>query len=223
MNKRPEFPKWAPADAILFMNDERAELERRRAELELRGDVGSDPRRDCPSLLHRLLTHEDMRNVWNALRLSKKKFPETVFAATAASAFCGPLDEARLTPAQHRKFVGEVQKLAWKLSKVLRGTELDYRLIVHLDLYHPEVGRHIWGRFSHILNEVGYSAIELAKESAGKRTHGEDARRAYFVPELTRFFREYLGGPRRELVAIATRAAFNDPSFGTRQVIRLSP
>ena len=214
---RKGFPKWAPTEVILVMNEQKIDLGRQR-------DVDNDPRRGCPDMLRRLLTYEGMQDVWIALSLSKKKFPDMVFAAVAVNGFCGPLDEARLTPTQHQKYVAKVQKLARELSRLLRGTHLDFNLMAHLDLLnHGEVGRHIWWRFSQLLDNVAAGAPYLAKESAGKRISGEDARRAYFVRQLTKFFREYLGGPRRALVAIATAAAFDDPSFGVRQVTRLAP
>jgi len=207
-------PKWAPADVISHMNNYRSKLKHYAA---------NDPRRDCPDMLCRLLTYPDMQSVWDALRLSKKMWPALVFAGAAGFAFCGPRGEARLTPGQHQAYLGKVQKLSADLCKMLRGTELDRMLIERLDLYRDDVGHACWMRFSEILDSVASGARFYAAASAGKRTHGEDARRAYFVRHLTGFFREYLGGPRRELVAIATAAAFDDPSFTARQVIRLAP
>lgn len=208
------FPKWAPADVIEHMNEYRSNLKHY---------ADNDPRRDCPDMLHRLLTYEGMQRVWDALRLSKKMFPAVVFAGSAGFAFCGPRGEARLTPAEHRAFLENVQKQSAKLSKLLRGTELDLQLISRLQLNHRDVGRFYFCRFSEILDSVASGARYHAAASAGKRTHGEYARRAYFVRHLTGFFREYLGGPRRALVAIATAAAFDDPDFTERQVIRLAP
>jgi len=209
-----KFPKWAPAVVIRAMNDYRDQLKHYGAD---------DPRRDCPDMLRRLLEYEGMQAVWDALQLSKKPLPAAIFAAAAAHGFCGPRGEEQRTPAQHRAWLDDVQKLSARLSKMLRGTDLDRELISHLDLRRGDVGHALWGRFSEILDSVSSGASYLAAPSAGKRTHGEDARRAYFVRHLTAFFREYIGGPRRELVAIATAAAFDDPSFGARQVKRLAP
>lgn len=208
------FPKWAPADVIAFTANYRANLPHYAAD---------DPRRECPDMLHRLLTYEGMQDVWSALRLSKKPMPETVFAGVAGRGFCGPQGEAGLTPAQHRVFLAEVSKQSAELAALLRGTDLDRMLVSRLDLYRSDVGHAVWMRFSEILDSVASGARYHATASAGKRTHGKDARRAYFVRYLTAFFREYLDGPRRALVAIATAAAFDDPSFTERQVIRLAP
>jgi len=208
------FPKWAPADVIAFTDEYRANLPHY---------ADDDPRRECPDMLYRLLTYEGMQGVWSALRLSKKQMPALAFAGSAGFAFCGPRGEASLTPRKHRAYLEKVQKLSAELAKLLHGTDLDRMLVSRLDLYRSDVGHLTWMRFSEILNSVASGARYHATASAGKRTHGEDARRAYFVRHLTGFFREFLGGPRRELVAIATAAAFDDPSFTARQVIRLAP
>ena len=213
--KKSEFPAWAPIEAIEYLIEHR--------ELAKHYDK-RDPRRACPDMLHRLLTHDDMRRVWERLRLSPKRYAVLIFAAAAGSGFCGPRGEARLTPKQHKEHFAKVRQLSAELSEILRGTDLDYQLVVRSDLINNDVGRLYWSRFSEILDNVDSVARHFATASAGKRTHGEHARRAYFVRYLTGFFREYLGGPRRELVAIATAAAFDNPrSFTARQVIRLAP
>lgn len=244
----PGFPRWAPVAVIDRLNKERARLDalsrpppgnftkggeyQQSRERQRRALAAS-----C-ELMYRLLTYDDMLRVWDALQSSQQrtiygldsKAPQAsgfsqaeAFVGAALHGFRGPWGEARLTHAEHRAFLADVQKQCEKLSKMLRGTDLDQRLISRLEVSHHETGRMVWPCFSDMLDSVASGARYFATASAAKRTHGEHARRAYFVRHLTGFFREYLGGPRRELVAIATAVAFDDASFSKRQVQRLAP
>ncbi len=221
------FPKWAPAEVIDYLHE---------YELQLKGYNLEDPRRRCPLLISTLLNAENMKCVWEALGASKKPMAPLIFAAAACHGFLGPQYEEGLTQAEHKAFLKKVQRLSVELSNTLRGYYLDGTLISHLvfpietrtsstcaDVYAERPGQPHWSRFSEILDSVASAAPYLCKVSAGKRTHGDYACRAYFVRHLTGFFREYLGKPERSLVAAATAAAFTLSDFDPRQVRKLAP
>ena len=77
-------------------------------------------------------------------------------------------------------------------------------------------------RFSNALTEFARRVPKLALPPVA-RPNAPDARRAYFIRELTGYFMEYFGRPHRALVTIATAAAFNDEKITERQVTRVAP
>jgi hypothetical protein len=128
-----------------------------------------------------------------------------------------------MTKATREAFLRNFERRAIDLAQLLGNTYLDSALIQHLDVYRTEPGHALWWRFSDLLRSAASAARYLSPASAGKRTKGDEGRRAYFVRSLTHFFVENLGSPKRDLVARATSAAFDDSSFTARQVQRLAP
>jgi hypothetical protein len=215
-SRHEPFPSWAPAEAVEFLKEYRAQATHY---------TKNDPRQVVPDMLERLLTCDDMALVWQGVRKSSKLFPVEVFAAAAAYSYHEPWDrEQRMTPAQHRKWLKRVSRTADKLAKLLRGSALDSLLVDQFDLRTTVRERYVWQSFSSILGGVPTIARH-GKRMGGTRTVGPHAQRARFVRHLTGFFREYLGGPRRSLVAVTTEVAFNLPpgTFTERQVARLAP
>lgn len=212
--RRERFPPWAPPEAIEFLADYRTQAAQWTKD---------DPRQGVPEMLERLLTRDGMARVWREVRRSSKLFPVEIFAAAAAFSYHEPWDlEERMTPGAYREWRARVSSAAEQLADLLRGSALDSLLIDQLDLRTTARRRYLWQRFSHILGGVPSIVRYGSKRTGGTRTVGVHAQRARFVRHLTGFFREYLGGPRRELVAITTAAAFDLESFTKHQVIRLA-
>ena len=210
---RSGFPKWAPTKAIDLLNEYTDSVKRYKKD---------DPRQACPPMLSRLLSDPEMMRVWIGLEKSPKPFAIELFVATVCVGYQGPRGEASLSPAQHQRWREKVVKKARELADLLRGQDLDFILALKMDLSSHHSGEAFYSRFSDLLDDVSPFS-ELAPASAAKRTHGADARRAFFVRSITRFFLQYFGKPHRAHVARATAAAFEDPGFDERQVKRLAP
>lgn len=228
-----EFPAWAPEDVV-----------RRWVEWEKTRLPESE--RD---MLYRLLTYEDMEDVWQKVRtLDSRYFPCSVFTSIAIRGFRGPIGIEKKPPKELEKWQMEVKLTALKLESLIRGTDFDTIIADYLadkklgsNLKRIEEGLSyleqdiILGNLSVFLTSIA-RLIDNAEINNRhirrdyhppiklKRPNSEEASRQYFVRAITKHFRYFFGQPYRRLTAITVTAAFDDPNvIIERQVIRMAP
>ena len=239
-NELPRFPKWLPASAIacyqqhLLSKDKRVAL-----------------KYDSVGMLLRLCTSDDMKSLW--LKLGGRDAIEGeivrhgfLFLQVAVRGYFGPVGEQKLTPKQHEKWLKQIVETSTKLATLIRGAEFDRCMeergqetyVRWLMAAKPSSRLQNIGppdvvevkmnnlselvRFSNELTEFARRVPKLVPPPIA-RPNGPDARRAYFIRELTGYFVEYFGKPHRNLVTIATAAAFKDATITERQVTRVAP
>lgn len=235
----PQFPTWLPAGAIAFYRDH-ARKEKRHA-----------LQHDTVEMLFRLCTFESMRPLWGKLNAHDADEGKVIkhgdlFSHVAARGYCGPIGEQTLTPKRREKWLKEIVETSTKLANLIRGSEFDRYLwdrrqaeqmnyLINGAVLLAQAKIELPGavkvmidnlsehdRFSVVLAEFASRIPTLALPPI-ERPNAPEARRTYFVRELTGYFLEFFGKPHRRLVAIATAAAFNDDAITERQVTRLAP
>lgn len=199
-------------------------------------------------LLHRLLTYPDMDAVWKKLQSLKtprnfKSSNAEVFARAALAAFHGPAGSERKTPKQRGEWLNEIRDTAIHLARLVECSEFDDFLIHQhqkriLKAIRKNAAKILiggepsdmkdWpagpGLISDTLRALAESVPEIARKPLSDRPGaGEQATRIYFVRFLTDHLRKSYGQPLRKVVMLTTIAAFNNPDFTERQVIRIAP
>lgn len=71
-------------------------------------------------------------------------------------------------------------------------------------------------------NDFGFTGTERVNVKLDKPNH-PNAKRSYFIKQLTQLLRKQTGQPHREIVTITTATVFDNPSITERQIIRIAP
>jgi hypothetical protein len=237
-NLEPEiaFPSWLPQAA----RDTYGELcrnARGRGEHEAK----------IVGMLNRLFTSDEMRVIWTQLPTGDL-YISKIFTFTDAviDAYIGPWGTSTLTPSERQKKQTDISRTAKRLANLLRDTEYDWYLryrkqpayakwvfesghfggggkkslstnerIIILDLITNDCMSELLTEFANHFPDISNPPMQ--------KPNDPQAARAYFVRELTNYFLQEFGGPRREWVATTTSVVLNDEKISVRQVTRLAP
>lgn len=194
--------------------------------------------------LYRFLTYENMRLAFAALDRKNVSAAHTIRLCRVG--LIGPTGSETKTPAERAAWLAKVKETALQLAELVELSDLDNVLVRNYQAAHAAAlvfhsmadglsGNKNAGSRSYKMffpkpaNLSGFlrKFAEEADVTAGgdlvmDRPRDKDARRAYFVRSLTKFFRDECGMPLRAVVATFTSTAF-DCEISERAIIRLAP
>ena len=256
--KRPDFPTWAPEAVIAEWEEKAAEVEYWQHEFPM-----LEPETEGADVLERLLTYEDMKNVW--ARLPKYEVKPRLFC-TMVECSLSFLDTKpyNLTPKEYSNWLSEVKETALKLKSLIQLSAYDriYQeqylkkrqkymmrsILEHsIKILDPEIDpeqhnktKPSYNSWPNLLpklmsealsdiaamesdDDVGLLGVKSSKSVKLDKPNHKNAKRSYFVRNLTQELRDQTGLPLREIVTITTATVFDIPTLTERQVIRMAP
>ena len=240
-----EFPDWAPPSVIKEWEEKEAELDaaqERYPNLERETDE--------VDLYIRLLTYEDMKDVWT--KLKSYSFKPTHFSILVIEGTLIPdFRPDMLGPKEYDAWLADVRETALKLKSLIQYTDFDrimeekylkrYRAKVLADifkhfgkLFQPGVTLENLGEPDHKSWPMLYPGtfaenLQLLADAEPEqrvqldKPKHKNARRTYFVRYLTEAMRKQTGMPLRTIVTKTTATVFEEPLLTERQIIRMAP
>jgi len=194
-------------------------------------------------LLCRLLTRDEMREVWQSFGAEQDEESarrRQEFSRRIMWAYLGPHREERLTPRANEKLFKDIWGTARKLAALVRETSLEQWLWKDLQSKHvrdiasrafllfagtdvPDRSKfYVPSEMSVMLERFAADVDEELKISVNLRPSRADAKRVYFIRSLTPYFQQVF--PRKHadfLAKVATAALDLSNPIAASQVSRL--